>query len=62
MATIKITGQNAMDLDVRAKAMKILNNLPTKELDRLGMLADNAGAIKKFNDNWTMIKLMTGVK
>lgn len=51
-----------MDLDVRAKAMKILNNLPTKELDRLGMLADNAGAIKKFNDNWTMIKLMTGVK
>lgn len=51
-----------MDLDVRAKALNILNKLPTQELDRLGMLADNEGARKKFSSNWTMIKLMTGVK
>lgn len=60
--SVNVKGTSAMDLQTRANALNILNQLPTQELDRLGMLAANEGARKKFNSNWIMIKALTGVK
>lgn len=60
--TIKITGKNVMDLDIRTTAINTLKDLPTEELDRLGTLARSETARNKFMSNWNMIKMMTGIK
>lgn len=62
MKTVTITGNNAIDVDIKVQAINVLKELPADELDRLATLAKSPNARKKFMSNWNMIKRLTGIK
>ena len=59
--TIKLQGNNAIDLQVRQTALQVLNNLPTDELQFLGQLAKSDKARKKLMSNKGTIKMLVGL-